>query len=428
MNVIKVPPGVLPWTCLSPTSLSTEKSSNLLQSLVGLKDRNVDLPEEILKSVNNALQDKDKETLVKDIDFYLHVPMNYKDDNDMKFMTLKTIVELCPEFLATKDFIGRLPIDNAAQYATQSSNRYLKLYIDVGLKHNIGGEDARGSLVMPDKEDYVALRDIRHHEIFEMLQQMSPPLFYVEDIQKFHLLHNASKNQCAGLVKYFCDLDPSSVHQKDGDGKIPLHYWHFEYEDEDSAVDTIQYLIQTSLSNPTSNDTIGGLFTIEPDDDEPTILRMVENDEMQHNCIWDCIERALLNHKKQNDLPCILHQTIKHIPLFCSEVLRRFPASVHVRDKNNMNRLPIHVALETGMKWSLELEQIIANSQEYLKEVDPVTKWPPFLLARMGTSCDLRTIYCLLHEHPEHGEMLEDGSGYKYITFGSNHKRRKMNE
>ena len=132
-------------------------------------------------------------------------------------------------------------------------------------------------------------------------------------------------------------------------------------------------------------------------------------DKMGKEKIWDCIERALLKHKELNDLPCILvHQTIQHTPEYCSEVIKRFPQSVHLRNKNN--RLPIHVALEKGMGWSLELAYLLNASQEYLKEVDPVTNLPPFVLAGMGESCDLRTIYDLLRKHPEHVEKSGEGT------------------
>ena len=76
---------------------------------------------------------------------------------------------------------------------------------------------------------------------------------------------------------------------------------------------------------------------------------------------------------KSDNLPCILHQTIKYTPQYYSEVIKWFPTSVLICDKKYMNRLPIHVALERGMKWSLELQYLILASQEYLKEVDPVT-------------------------------------------------------
>ena len=125
--------------------------------------------------------------------------------------------------------------------------------------------------------------------------------------------------------------------------------------------------------------------------------------------VWDCIEKALSTNNNHPDQLPILHQTILHTPEHCSQVINRFPDSVHVRDINNHNRLPIHVALETGMKSSLELTYLMKCSREDLREVDPVTKWPPFVLAAMGTSCDLRIIYKLIREYPEHVEPWCDG-------------------
>ena len=68
-------------------------------------------------------------------------------------------------------------------------------------------------------------------------------------------------------------------------------------------------------------------------------------------------------------MPYILHQTFLHTPQYCSEVIKQFPASVHVHDKNNMNSLIILCALETGIEWSFKPEYFIANSQEYLKKM-----------------------------------------------------------
>ena len=90
-----------------------------------------------------------------------------------------------------------------------------------------------------------------------------------------------------------------------------------------------------------------------------------------------------------------------------------------MRDINN--RLPIHVALEMGMKTSLELSHLMKVSQECLKEVDPVTKLPAFALAGMmnPNSCDMRTIYRLLREYPEQVESW---------CYGLSHKKRKLND
>lgn len=119
----------------------------------------------------------------------------------------------------------------------------------------------------------------------------------------------------------------------------------------------------------------------------------------------------------------ILHQTIKHAPHHCGQVLTRFSDSVYERD--HQNRLPIHSALARGMNWSHELVTIIHANHSNLKELDPMTKWPLFALAGMEPSCDLRTIYKLLQNHPELVEMEEDRS-CKHIPV-KNCKRQKIN-
>ena len=52
------------------TTLSMEKAAQLVQSLVELKDQNVDLPKKLLGSIN-AFQDA-QNTFVKEIDTYLN--------------------------------------------------------------------------------------------------------------------------------------------------------------------------------------------------------------------------------------------------------------------------------------------------------------------------------------------------------------------
>ena len=67
---------------------------------------------------------------------------NTEDDDDGdELEILTTIVEPYPEFLATKDEKGKLPCHCQAWKRTKSSHKVLKLYADIGGKHNIGGEE-----------------------------------------------------------------------------------------------------------------------------------------------------------------------------------------------------------------------------------------------------------------------------------------------
>ena len=422
----------------SSPSLSNEKTAQLLQILTVLKDDKVPLPPKLSESFNAVLDAKKtlaedsrvndavqgaQQTLIKETYDFLRHTVDIEDE--AIFLSTKTIVETCPEFLATKDNFGKLPIHHAVFCATASFSKYFKLYIDVGLKHEIGGKDMRGGLLEKSFSGCVGLNYVRDPEIFELLRQRSPPLFYVEDIKKFHILHHViEEGRNLNLVQYICNLDPSSIIQTNKNEQFPIQCFDWYDMGDKKVQETLQYLIQTSMSHSSLNETIGCLFTLLQDDFDVIymITHMVEmaeycSGDVGAEAVWDCIERALSKQREVDYLPCIMHQTILHTPQHCAEVIKRFPNSVHLRDEKNMNRLPIHIALESGLKWSLELEYLIATSQEYLKDVDPVTKCPPFVLAAMGTNCDLRTIYDLLHNHPEHVEMLEDSSGYKYIAL-----------
>ena len=401
------------------TTVSFDRTAKLLQKLVELRSKgdNV-LSEKISESVDNFL--KAQEIFLSEIDYYLHQESTFAVEDNIE--TVSTIVQTCPEFLATGDENEWLPIIYAAKEASGSAHKYLKLFADIGIQYSIGGDESRGGMFISRDDAFgcTPLHFIQDPKVFISLQKHDPPLFYKEDIRKCALLHNAVQMESFDLVKYICNLDPSCLNQKDGDN-FPIH-WALYGEVNRVNLNTIQYLLQQSVLFNISNETIAGLFTRFPHSNGLCLERLVKK--WGRNAAWDCIEKAFSINNNIDKMP-ILHQTIRYAPQYCSDVISRFPSSVHLRDVNHNNRLPIHVALETGMKFSLELEYLIALSHEYLREMDPVTKWPPFVLAAMGESCDLRTIYSLLHKFPEHVERWCDCK-YKYVTVESC-KRRKMN-
>ena len=67
----------------------------------------------------------------------------------------------------------------------------------------------------------------KNPETFEMLWQASPPLFFIEDMNKYYLLHN-HMDKCfniLNIIKYFYSLDSFYVNQKvDGYNKFPIHF------------------------------------------------------------------------------------------------------------------------------------------------------------------------------------------------------------
>ena len=139
----------------SSTSLSIEKSAKLLKSLVDLKHKNGKLPE----MLTNIVVDHDlrfggrKQKFLNEIDNYLH--SNSNDEEDLEILT--AIVQPNPEFLATKDRNGMLPCHCKTWKGTKSAYKAFKLFVEIGHKHNIGGEKMRGGLLVPDEHRENAL-------------------------------------------------------------------------------------------------------------------------------------------------------------------------------------------------------------------------------------------------------------------------------
>ena len=391
------------------TTLSLEKTAKLAQKLIDLtENQNLELPDDLQGQFENYLNFQ--YCFVRDIDKYLHQQRHYEDEEHIE--VIATIVETCPEFLATEyKYDDVIPCHTAANMATSSAYNHLLTFLDIGLQYSIGGEDSRGGLLR-----HGSLRCIRDPEVFEAMRNHDPPLFYVEDVQKHGLLCNAASEHSLDLVEYFYNLDPSSLCDPNGYCKAICSATLFSNRNDPERLEVIEYLLQLIASRRNDSDEpLGGLLR--------NLFSFVFG---WREKAWDCIGRAISTNNGLDTLP-ILPQIILHTPIYCSESIKRFPSIVHVRDTNNGDRLPIHVALEVGMEYSRNFERLITASQEYLKEVDPVTNWTPFVLATMGKTCHLGVLFRLLREYPEQAGEWDWSAGSENIPR-ENYKRRKVNE
>ncbi len=223
------------------------------------------------------------------------------------------------------------------------------------------------------------------------------------------------KVQNLQTVRYIVQLDSSCLYHSDDENCIPIsHVCSYlnevraddveneekvnqENEKNKEGLEILKCLLQKGISHDPSHPSMGGLFS-ETETGELVFHRLIKR--YGEKNIWATIERALAPFE---DIP-ILQQIIRHAPEYCSLVLNTFPDSVLVCDYDG--RFPVHVALESGMKWSLELLAIVNANRSHMKLLDPLTGWPLFLLAGAETSCDLRTIYFLLGKNPELVEKI----------------------
>ena len=141
----------------SPTILSLQQTATLLQNLVNQQNKNseikndddgssVDLPEHIEKSINKFFN-AHKE-FVKSIDEYLHLMDSNPEEKEIE-ETVSTIVETCPQFLATEDNTKLIPLSCFGLcHSGNCHPKYISLLAQAGRRLGIGGERGRGGLIL----------------------------------------------------------------------------------------------------------------------------------------------------------------------------------------------------------------------------------------------------------------------------------------
>lgn len=351
----------------------------------------------------------------------IHDTIHYCEFGIEEKEMVSTIIETIPEFLATVKF-NNIPIQEAT-IANEYPEIFVPLYANVGFDHGIGGTHGRGGLLFmgANDEDNNVFQTIslfrngsKCIQFFDAVKHHTPPLFSTNDIRKYYLVHCAVEQGNLDLVKYFINLDPTSIYHTNDKDEIPLFHVPSGTNDHtDDVKKVMRFLLQARVLDSSRivdggdrDDTIGGLFA-KSNCGMTALQYLISNHEGREDDLWDKIEEALSPYISNHP---ILHKVIEHCPDQIAEVIKRFPESILIRDGEN--RLPIHVALDKGIPWSENLACMIMLGQQQLKEVDPVTRWPPFALA--GKNCDLRTIYTLLRKNPEHVQILDDGQ-YRYI-------------
>jgi hypothetical protein len=405
--------------------LPYEDAARILSSVLKQKEESQDgLPEPLQSNVDDVLNAN--RLFLYGIDKFMHRTIWDIFEVDI----VKAIIEICPEFLSSFNDEGEYPI-HSALHAIETPRPcataiYVPLLAQAGLKHKIGREGRGGVL---DSCNFVRGRNVLEEiagfqspNTVKAFIDADPPLLLPEDIRKYNLIHHAVRRASISTVEFFVDVDPSCIYQQDNYGLYPLENVGLDTRDQygpatnkkysiESSYKIAQYLIERALNDNPDHHEIGGLFKAserlvwsDDGDGEEKVSQLVLKsfvDNLGEKEAWSCIEKALANHP---EIP-ILHKTIQCAPDQIFNVMRSLPDSAFLRDKNN--RLPIHVALEQGLKWSSELVAIININISHLKDKDPLTNLHPFVLAAVGNS-DLRTIHHLLRLHPGQVEVSND--------------------
>ena len=214
-------PGLSPYYASNRRmTISDEKQEELIQKIIDFRDnQNMALPEKITEALDN------RKKFVHNIDDYMCHPNNFlKDDY---FDLIKTMIETCPEFLQPTVFRSMLPIHHATMVimarGPNSGLKFMLLFANVALRHDIEGKESRGYLLTRSRLHYIALQMVCKISVYEALKENDPPLFFTSDILEHKLVHSQALRFSIDILEYFFNLEPSCIQQTNDDNELPIH-------------------------------------------------------------------------------------------------------------------------------------------------------------------------------------------------------------
>jgi len=268
----------------------------------------------------------------------------------------------------------------------------IKLIIEEGIKHNVGGPNARGGLLVPSEYKrrtglcLLVVGDDKT-DILDYLINRDPPLLTPRDVIDFELLHCAAGDPFLfkdryDTLRYLMDFCPQALASRNSIGDLPIHYL---CKQPGYALKIFEMFLNEGILN--------GVFLEE---------------DGAGNSLLDCclVEHILpaLRSIERDDVPIlqgVFGVVTKTQLRTIIDTFPHFKAWCYVRD--NRGRLPIHTASECGLQ-NQEMKDVIEANVFATSEIDPVTGLYPFLLAACSAEkeeeCDLASIYQLARYNP----------------------------
>ena len=298
-----------------------------------------------------------------------------------------------PSTLSYEDDDGQIPIQSAAGF---DGFEYVPVLAKEGMKHKVGGEDARGGLLL--------VYDAKRLNVLKELRALG--LLLKNDIREHCLLGCSCSELSKESFEYLVNWDPDALIETITVNKPLIH-------------DMENYNVQNSLhlilkAGFKYHPEIGGLLFIE-DDNGTIAFDKICNDEGEKT-IMNILHEIL---SPTQDFPILHHIFIKapkHKELFTT----KFPWAYHLKDHNGRTlQQSILAAGPDVMNVHYELFASLSDNQIQTK--DPVTTLFPFAAMVVGEHADLEKCYYLLRRQPS---VLERRSRTENIR--RRRKKRKV--
>ncbi|GFH58440.1 hypothetical protein CTEN210_14916 [Chaetoceros tenuissimus] len=323
---------------------------------------------------------------------------------------VEKVVKKFPSTLTyrSNDRMGKIPI----QWAAQSFHgyEYVPVLAKVGMEYKVGGEDARGGLLMVDPYGNWGWNTLqmmtnmrsneeddedRHHSDLKRLNVLKElramGLLLKRDIQEQYLQVFSCWEPCQMRFKYFANWDPDALLGRIIQENKPfIHYMSSESKE--------QRIILALKAGFQHHPHIGGLLFIE-DDQGTTAFDCLVNEKGVEKAM------SLLHELLSTDCNYpILHHVFIKAPQHKGLFMDKFPWAYHLKDHNGRE---IHQAVLAAGPDIMDKNLMFATlTDDQIQTQDPINDLYPFAAMAVGEHADLEKIFYLLRRQPSVMERL----------------------
>ncbi|GFH44072.1 hypothetical protein CTEN210_00546 [Chaetoceros tenuissimus] len=331
---------------------------------------------------------------------------------------VEKVVKKFPSTLSYEDVNGLIPIQKAA--FGHGGFKYVPIMAKKGTENKVGGEDARGGLLLIDPSDrdewntlqmlsnYGAENDSEEDAIHMLKELRKAGLLLKKDIEEQQLLKISGLNRSKKRFEYFASWDPEALINTRVGNKPLAH--------SISSTRLPVFLESSFKYHPH----IGGLLFIKDDDGNIAIDSMCNRfgEKKTMGILYD-----LLTPK--SDYP-ILHHVFTKAPQHKDLFMEYFPWATQLRDHHGRSfQQAVLAAGPDIMNANNFLFPMLTDDQ--IRERDPVTTLYPFAAMAVGENADLKKSFYLLRRHPSVLERRSRSSSTRTnIVTWKKRKRREL--
>ncbi|GFH61919.1 hypothetical protein CTEN210_18395 [Chaetoceros tenuissimus] len=308
---------------------------------------------------------------------------------------VEKVVKKFPATLSFRDDRGRIPIQCAA--ITPNGYEYVPVLAKEGVKHDVGGEDVRGGLLMVDPREIYGWNtlqwfvragdgkdDTKRAKVLKELRNSG--LLVKKDIVEQQLLAYCCWKRSEMRFEYLVDWDPDALIETRVRNTPLIHCMSSASASEESLLLTLKAGFQYHPQ-------IGGLLFVK-DDEGTTAFDALCNEKGTANIM--SLLHQILSPKR--DYP-ILHQIFVKAPQHINLFMKKFPWAYNLKDHNG--RTLHQTVLAAGPDVMNANDILLATlTDNQIQTKDPITTLYPFAAMAVGEHADLENTFYLLRRLP----------------------------